>query len=418
MNLFLLIIGLIFLILGAELIIRGSVSFGKKLNVSLFAIGVVIVAGGTSLPELASSINAVVSNHADLAVGAVVGSNIANLILVMAATSFLVPIDNINQNQINQAWINIFLAIVLIIMNLFILPFNFLFGILSIVFLFCIMFLQVKQGTLDVSEVEEKGDYSLFLSITFIVIGIILFVVGALVTNNKNSLYFCKHCKLAFTDLADLYNHSVKEHDDDDVEGIQEEAEYEAEEEVEEAEYEAEEEVEKLKTRNPYIAKGVIIGLVFVILFIPFFVVVSDFVYNIYIMQNDKMSPLIEKNDWVSMSDTPISEINSNDIIFYQGSDTLLLHQVVGRETYVYDSSGSVDYVLTVKNTVSSDKTKVTEEQYLGKMDFVIGNGDEFGKTMYVLVRIIFNPVMIIPWLIIGMTVPLFVMRRRATINV
>ena len=89
MNLFLLIIGLTLLILGAELIIRGSVSFGKKLNVSLFAIGVVIVAGGTSLPELASSINAVVSNHADLAVGAVVGSNIANLILVMAATTII-----------------------------------------------------------------------------------------------------------------------------------------------------------------------------------------------------------------------------------------------------------------------------------------------------------------------------------------
>jgi len=178
-NLFLLIIGLVLLILGAELIIRGSVSFGKKLNVSLFAIGVVIVAGGTSLPELASSINAVISNHADLAVGAVVGSNIANLILVMAATSFLVPIDNINQNQINQAWINILLAIVLIIMNIFILPFNFLFGVLSIVFLFFIMFLQVKQGTLDVSEVEEKGDYSLFLSITFIVIGIILLTYGS-----------------------------------------------------------------------------------------------------------------------------------------------------------------------------------------------------------------------------------------------
>ena len=113
MNLFLLIIGLALLIIGAELIIRGSVSFGKKLNVSLFAIGVVIVAGGTSLPELASSINAVVSNHADLAVGAVVGSNIANLILVMAATSFLVPIDNINQNQINQAWVNILLAFIL-----------------------------------------------------------------------------------------------------------------------------------------------------------------------------------------------------------------------------------------------------------------------------------------------------------------
>jgi len=178
-NLFFLIIGLALLILGAELIIRGSVSFGRKLKVSLFAIGVVIVAGGTSLPELASSINAVVTNHADLAVGAVIGSNIANLILVMAATSFLIPISNINQNQINQAWINIGLALILIAMSYFILPFNFLFGILSIGLLFIIMYLQVKQGSLDVSEVEEKGDYSLLISIIFIVAGIILLIYGS-----------------------------------------------------------------------------------------------------------------------------------------------------------------------------------------------------------------------------------------------
>ena len=179
MNLILLIIGLALLIFGAELIIRGSVSFGRKLKVSLFAIGVVIVAGGTSLPELASSINAVLIDHADLAVGAVVGSNIANLILVMAATSFLIPISNINQNQINQAWINIGLAIILIFMSYFILSFNYLFGILSICLLFLIMFIQIKQGSLDVSEVEEKGDYSLFISIIFIVGGIILLIYGS-----------------------------------------------------------------------------------------------------------------------------------------------------------------------------------------------------------------------------------------------
>ena len=179
MNLFLLIFGLALLILGAELIIRGSVSFGRKLRVSLFAIGVVIVAGGTSLPELASSINAVVSNHQDLAVGAVIGSNIANLILVMAATSFLIPISKINQNQINQAWINIGLAVILITMSFLIIPFNFIYGILAIGLLFLIMYIQVKQGSLDVSDVEEKGDYSLILSIIFIVLGIILLIYGS-----------------------------------------------------------------------------------------------------------------------------------------------------------------------------------------------------------------------------------------------
>ena len=179
MNLIFLFIGLGLLVFGAELIIRGSISFGKKLKVSLFAIGVVNIAGGTSLPELASSINAVVINHADLAVGAVIGSNIANLILVMAATSFLIPISNINQNQINQAWINIFLALVLITMSFFILPFNFLFGILSIGLLFFIMYMQVKQGSLDVSDVEEKGDYSLIISIIFILVGILLLIYGS-----------------------------------------------------------------------------------------------------------------------------------------------------------------------------------------------------------------------------------------------
>ena len=179
MNLFFLIVGLALLIIGAELVIRGSVSFGRKFKVSLFAIGVVIVAGGTSLPELASSINAVVTNHADLAVGAIIGSNIANLILVMAATSFLIPISNINQNQINQAWINIALAVMLIVISYLIIPFNFIFGILSICLLFLIMLSQVKQGSLDISEVEEKGDFSILISIIFIVGGIILLVYGS-----------------------------------------------------------------------------------------------------------------------------------------------------------------------------------------------------------------------------------------------
>ena len=179
MNLIFLLIGLSLLILGADLIIRGSISLGKKLKVSLFAIGVVIVAGGTSLPELASSINAVVINHADLAVGAVIGSNIANLILVMAATSFLIPISNINQNQINQAWINIGLTLILISMSYLFLSFNFLFGILSIGLLFLIMFMQIKQGFLNVSEVEERGDYSLLISIILIVLGIVLLILGS-----------------------------------------------------------------------------------------------------------------------------------------------------------------------------------------------------------------------------------------------
>ncbi len=185
MNLLFLLIGLALLILGAETVVRGSVSLGKKLNVSLFAIGIVIVAGGTSLPELASSINAVVNNHSDLAVGAVIGSNIANLILIMAATSFLTPINNINQNQINQAWMNIALAIMIIIMSLFVLSFNLLFGVFAITTLIFIMFFQVKKGIIEVSNFDEKveslsqGNYSIILSIILIILGILFLVFGS-----------------------------------------------------------------------------------------------------------------------------------------------------------------------------------------------------------------------------------------------
>ena len=176
MDILILILGLAILVVGAEILIRGSVSFGKKLNISLFAIGVVIVAAGTSLPELASSINAVLNNHSDLALGAVVGSNIANLILVMAATTIIVPITNITNNQINQAWINIALGISLIIMSYF--YFNYLFGIISLIALTLIMYFQIKKGSILVDDID-KDEYSIFISLILIIFGVIFLIYGS-----------------------------------------------------------------------------------------------------------------------------------------------------------------------------------------------------------------------------------------------
>jgi len=178
-NLLFLLIGLVLLIFGAEVVIRGSVSVGKKLNVSLFVIGIVFVAGGTSLPELASSISAVISGHANLALGAVVGSNIANLILIMASTTLLVPISKINQNQINQASLNIFLAFVLILMGVLSISFNYLFGLVAVLSLSIIMFFQFKKSQPNIDDVDEKTSYSLFVSTFFIILGIILLIYGS-----------------------------------------------------------------------------------------------------------------------------------------------------------------------------------------------------------------------------------------------
>ena len=179
MNLIYLVCGLAILIFGAEIIIRGSVSLGKKINISLFVIGIVIVAGGTSLPELASSISAVTSGHANLALGAIVGSNIANLILIMAATTLLIPIYDISQNQINQGFVNIILAITLILMGFLSINFNFIFGIIAILSLSTIMFLQFKNSQPKIDEVQDKAAYSFVISIFFIIIGILLLIYGS-----------------------------------------------------------------------------------------------------------------------------------------------------------------------------------------------------------------------------------------------
>ena len=179
MNFIILIIGLAMLVGGAEFVVRGSVSLGKKLKISLFAIGVVVVGAGTSLPELANCVRAIISNHPDIAVGDVVGSNIANIILIMGATTLLYPISSVNQNQINQAIINIIIAFVLIVMSILLIQFNLIFGVLALISLTLIMVYQVKAGSLNFSDVEEQGEYSLLVSGVFIIIGILFLVYGS-----------------------------------------------------------------------------------------------------------------------------------------------------------------------------------------------------------------------------------------------
>ena len=179
MDFIILTIGLAMLVGGAESVVRGSVSLGKKLKISLFAIGVVVVAAGTSLPELANCVRAVVINHPDIATGDIIGSNIANIILVMGATALLCPIRKITQNQVNQAAINVTIALGLIMMSLLVMQFNPVFGVVSLILLTLIMVYQIKIGSLNFSDIEEKGEYSMFISVVLIFIGILLLVYGS-----------------------------------------------------------------------------------------------------------------------------------------------------------------------------------------------------------------------------------------------
>lgn len=95
-NVLLLLVGFVFLIKGADFFVVSSSSIARKFNVSPLIIGLTLVAFGTSLPELAVSFAAALSvepgQTADIAMGNIIGSNIANLTLILGASAVALPI--------------------------------------------------------------------------------------------------------------------------------------------------------------------------------------------------------------------------------------------------------------------------------------------------------------------------------------
>lgn len=86
MNFLLIVAGLVLLILGGNWLLKSAVSLSLKLNISKVVVGMTVVSFATSAPELIVSINAALSGSSDLALGNVIGSNIANLGLVLGIT--------------------------------------------------------------------------------------------------------------------------------------------------------------------------------------------------------------------------------------------------------------------------------------------------------------------------------------------
>ena len=84
--------GLILLFIGGEALVRGSVSVARKLNISELVIGLTLVGFGTSVPELVTSLQAIERDAVGIAIGNVVGSNIANILLVLAVAALITPI--------------------------------------------------------------------------------------------------------------------------------------------------------------------------------------------------------------------------------------------------------------------------------------------------------------------------------------
>lgn len=91
MTYLLLVLGLVLLIAGGELLVRGAVRIAEHLGLSPMLIGLTIVGMGTSMPELAASVQAALAGSPGIALGNIVGSNIANLLLILGLAVALSP---------------------------------------------------------------------------------------------------------------------------------------------------------------------------------------------------------------------------------------------------------------------------------------------------------------------------------------
>ena len=92
--LFLVAVGLGLLFVGGEVLVRSSVILATKLGVSKLIIGLIVIGFGTSMPEMLVSVKAALDNVPQIALGNVVGSNIANVLLILGVATLMLPITN------------------------------------------------------------------------------------------------------------------------------------------------------------------------------------------------------------------------------------------------------------------------------------------------------------------------------------
>ena len=164
LEIFKLLSGLYLAIKGADILVSSSVSLGRKFKISEFFIGLIIVGFGTSISELLVSIEAVLNNSADLSVGNIIGSNIANILLVISVVGF---IKKITINNIALIDILFHFGIHLV----FYLIFNFSkfdneYGILFISLFLVYIYVSIKKSKVS-KEIENENDADLFSVSTF-----------------------------------------------------------------------------------------------------------------------------------------------------------------------------------------------------------------------------------------------------------
>ena len=177
-SILLLFLGSSMLYFGSEWIVKGGVAIAEKYRISTLVIGLTVVAFGTSLPELLVSLNAAFQGSSSIAVGNAIGSNIANVGLVLSLSAFIFPVT-LKYQLIKRDLIVYMLSCLVFIIFSFdgrLSKFEGAFFVSSL--LFYIVF-SIKKPVESDLEIESTDSDNFTEMILFVIFGIVALALGA-----------------------------------------------------------------------------------------------------------------------------------------------------------------------------------------------------------------------------------------------
>ena len=202
----LIVLGFILLIKGADFLVEGASNIAKKFHIPEIIIGLTIVSIGTSMPELFVSITSAIEGYPDMAIGNIVGSNIANLLLILGMSSIIRSIKFKRETRLIEIPMCLGISLLFVLLcNLGHDITRFDEGILIVLFVLFILYtiIMAKKGEeFDKEDDDEKvvdktkAGKSTIKDIVFLILGAVLLKFGGDLTVN-NAVEVAKHFGLS-----------------------------------------------------------------------------------------------------------------------------------------------------------------------------------------------------------------------------
>lgn len=182
-DILMIIAGLVLLYFGGEYLIKGAVSLANYFKLSKLLVSSLIVGFGTSMPEMTVSIGSALKGSSDIALGNVVGSNIANILLIIGIAALIAPIA-ISKNAVRRDTVMMMIASVLLCGLTFIGIINLLSGI--ILFTVLLAFIgqslikdKKEQNALSQTDEDEEKHYGPLMASVYSIGGLLVLIGGA-----------------------------------------------------------------------------------------------------------------------------------------------------------------------------------------------------------------------------------------------